>query len=107
MPCRVRQSAGGRSARLVPRHLTGRCGYTKLQIQRPYSPFPGSCKSRVPGMLPVCRGMCVSIVLTVTIHSVVLAENWPQWRGARHDGISRDSKVPVHFSKTEHLAWTL
>ena len=33
--------------------------------------------------------------------------NWPQWRGAKHDGISREGKAPVHFSKTENLAWKL
>ncbi len=58
-------------------------------------------------MLPVCRGVCVSIILSVTARSAVQAENWPQWRGDRHDGISRESKVPVHFSKTENLAWKL
>ncbi len=58
-------------------------------------------------MQPVHRRLCVSIVLVAKVPSVLLAENWPQWRGARHDGISRDSKAPVHFSKTENLAWKL
>ncbi|MBS0260834.1 MAG: PQQ-binding-like beta-propeller repeat protein, partial [Planctomycetes bacterium] len=35
------------------------------------------------------------------------AENWPQWRGPRHDGICRETKVPVQFSKTENLLWRL
>jgi len=35
------------------------------------------------------------------------AENWPQWRGARHDGISRETDVPVKFGKSESLVWRL
>lgn len=58
-------------------------------------------------MLPICRQVCLVILLTATAHSVVRGDNWPQWRGARHDGISRESKVPVQFSKTENLAWKL
>lgn len=34
-------------------------------------------------------------------------ENWPQWRGARHDGISHETNVPVKFGKDENLAWRL
>jgi outer membrane protein assembly factor BamB len=34
-------------------------------------------------------------------------DNWPQWRGERHDGICRETNVPVRFSKDENLAWRL
>jgi outer membrane protein assembly factor BamB len=37
--------------------------------------------------------------------SPAVAENWPQWRGARHDGISREKNPPVVWSKTRNIAW--
>lgn len=33
------------------------------------------------------------------------AENWPGWRGPRGDGSSEETKVPVAWSETEHVAW--
>ncbi len=35
------------------------------------------------------------------------AENWPQWRGPRLNGVSAEHGLPVKWSKTEGLAWTL
>ena len=35
----------------------------------------------------------------------LLAENWPQWRGIRSDGISNEKNIPTSWSKTEHIAW--
>jgi outer membrane protein assembly factor BamB len=34
-----------------------------------------------------------------------LAENWPQWRGPRHDGTSRETNLPVTWSKSKGVAW--
>ena len=39
--------------------------------------------------------------------SVAVAENWPQWRGAKLDGISGEKHLPVKWSKTENVAWRL
>ena len=33
------------------------------------------------------------------------AENWPQWRGAKLDGISHEKNIPLEWSKTENIAW--
>lgn len=33
------------------------------------------------------------------------AENWPQWRGPRSDGISTEKNLPTQWSKTENVAW--
>lgn len=33
------------------------------------------------------------------------ADNWPQWRGAAHDGVSRESNLPESWSRTEHIKW--
>jgi outer membrane protein assembly factor BamB len=35
------------------------------------------------------------------------AENWPQWRGPQLNGVSRETGLPVRWSKTDGLAWTL
>ncbi len=35
------------------------------------------------------------------------AENWPQWRGPRGDGTSRETGLPVTWSRTENVAWRL
>ena len=33
------------------------------------------------------------------------AESWPQWRGPRHDGISKDDRIPESWSRTKNVAW--
>jgi outer membrane protein assembly factor BamB len=35
------------------------------------------------------------------------AENWPQWRGARLDGMSGETNLPTKWSKTNNVAWRL
>ena len=35
------------------------------------------------------------------------AENWPQWRGAKLDGISSEQDLPIKWSKTEGVLWRL
>jgi outer membrane protein assembly factor BamB len=35
------------------------------------------------------------------------AEDWPQWRGPTLNGLSRETNLPVRWSKTEGLAWSL
>ncbi|HVA47785.1 MAG TPA: PQQ-binding-like beta-propeller repeat protein [Pirellulales bacterium] len=48
--------------------------------------------------------LALTCVLTATAAS---AENWPQWRGPKNDGISHESDLPVNWSKTENIAWRL
>ncbi|MBI2928651.1 MAG: PQQ-binding-like beta-propeller repeat protein [Verrucomicrobia bacterium] len=33
------------------------------------------------------------------------AEDWPWWRGPRGDGTSAETKVPIHWSATNNIAW--
>ena len=35
----------------------------------------------------------------------VYAEDWPQWRGPRGDGVSTEKSVATKWSKTENVAW--
>ncbi len=37
----------------------------------------------------------------------VRAENWPNWRGPTNNGISRETKAPVHWDGTKNVAWKL
>ncbi len=51
-----------------------------------------------PSLLPVALGL----LLTVTCS---LAENWPQWRGAHHDAVSRETGLPTEWSDTKNVLW--
>ena len=48
-------------------------------------------------------------VLTAVLFAVSIsqAENWPQWRGAKLDGISNEKNLPTKWSKTEGVLWRL
>ncbi|HKQ37385.1 MAG TPA: PQQ-binding-like beta-propeller repeat protein [Verrucomicrobiae bacterium] len=48
--------------------------------------------------------MKVSLLLLL-FPGVLLAENWPCWRGPRMDGTSAETNVPVHWSATSNLIW--
>ena len=37
--------------------------------------------------------------------STGFAENWPQWRGPRHDAVSRDPGLPAEWSDTKNVLW--
>lgn len=38
---------------------------------------------------------------------VARADNWPQWRGATHNGISTEKNLPTVWSQTAGIAWSL
>ncbi|MEQ8790423.1 MAG: PQQ-binding-like beta-propeller repeat protein [Pirellulaceae bacterium] len=48
-----------------------------------------------------------SLLIVVSLSSITRAENWPQWRGPRNDGVSHEKDLPVRWSKTENVAWRL
>jgi outer membrane protein assembly factor BamB len=48
--------------------------------------------------------VCLSILAAST---TLLAENWPHWRGPTHDGVSRETGLPIKWSATENVAWKL
>ena len=55
----------------------------------------------------ILRLPIAAIILFLTIASFARAENWPQWRGAKLDGVSHEKELPVKWSKTEGIAWRL
>ena len=54
--------------------------------------------------LRTCSLAAISLLVLV---AAAVAENWPQWRGAAHNGISRETNLPVTWSQTENIAWRL
>lgn len=46
---------------------------------------------------------CASLLAADTAQ----AENWPQWRGAKLDGISHETDLPTNWSATEGILWKL
>jgi outer membrane protein assembly factor BamB len=53
------------------------------------------------------RSVCVATLITAGFGGAARGDDWPQWRGAKHDGISRETNVPVKFGKDENLVWRL
>jgi outer membrane protein assembly factor BamB len=48
--------------------------------------------------------VCLSILAAST---TLLAENWPHWRGPTHDGVSKETGLPIKWSDTENVSWKL
>src|SRR5690606_34907957 len=70
----------------------------------------------VPPIFPPCRILMprslafirvLTVIAVVCGASLAMADNWPQWRGQRLDGISHEKDLPITFSKTENVAWRL
>jgi outer membrane protein assembly factor BamB len=51
------------------------------------------------------RSFAVSFLLTLNIAVPSLADSWPQWRGARGDGVSAEKNLPTKWSKTQNVKW--
>lgn len=47
----------------------------------------------------------VNLMLVNLMPPLLLAENWPGWRGPRGDGQSAEKELPTRWSKTENIAW--
>jgi outer membrane protein assembly factor BamB len=45
------------------------------------------------------------VVLLLCAPGLLLAENWPGWRGPSGDGISPEKGIPTTWSATENIAW--
>ena len=49
----------------------------------------------------------VAVCLLSWLASGAFADNWPQWRGAKLDGISAETGIPTTWSATENVIWRL
>jgi outer membrane protein assembly factor BamB len=53
-----------------------------------------------------CRRILVSCgIFGIFAGATARAENWPQWRGPNHNGISNEKNLPIRWSKSENIAW--
>ena len=49
----------------------------------------------------------LSLVITCGTAALLHAEQWPSWRGPSLNGVSRETNLPVRWSRTENVAWRL
>ena len=47
----------------------------------------------------------IAVLVCLGLPRPATAENWPQWRGPRGDGISLEPSVPHEWSKSKNVAW--
>jgi outer membrane protein assembly factor BamB len=45
------------------------------------------------------------LLLVAATAAKLPAENWPQWRGPRGNGLSTETGIPIRWSQTENVAW--
>lgn len=98
-------------------------GEANTPIQRDDSPFtvaeatPGPLDSR-PVTLPVVHEQIdlppsSTEASTLPAHDVSVSTSaapvldWPQWRGPRADGVADNPDLPIHWSRTENVAWSV
>jgi outer membrane protein assembly factor BamB len=46
-------------------------------------------------------------ILILFLTAAAYGDNWPQWRGPSLDGSSTERNLPVSWSKTENVTWTV
>jgi outer membrane protein assembly factor BamB len=46
-----------------------------------------------------------TFVFATLLASNAIAENWPQWRGVRSDGISTEKNIPTQWGKSQNILW--
>jgi outer membrane protein assembly factor BamB len=54
-----------------------------------------------------CRSFLASSSMLLLLAGTAAADNWPQWRGANHDGISVEKNLPTEWDATKNVAWKL
>jgi outer membrane protein assembly factor BamB len=48
-----------------------------------------------------------SLICLWLVPAAVNAENWPNWRGPHYNGSTTQQDLPVRFSRTENIAWSV
>jgi outer membrane protein assembly factor BamB len=49
--------------------------------------------------------LTISAIAALSLSLPAFAEDWPGWRGPRHDGHSSEKNLPTQWSSTENIAW--
>lgn len=53
------------------------------------------------------RQLVIVPVLILLFAAAPAAQHWPQWRGPQLNGISTERNLPLRWSKTENVVWSL
>jgi outer membrane protein assembly factor BamB len=53
------------------------------------------------------RNIILACTALLSAAGMVIADNWPQWRGPTNDGISAATGLPTEWSESQNIAWTL
>ncbi|HJZ94530.1 MAG TPA: PQQ-binding-like beta-propeller repeat protein [Gemmataceae bacterium] len=48
-----------------------------------------------------------AVVACLTFTAPAIADNWPQWRGPKNDGISEEKNLPGEWSESKNMVWKL
>ncbi len=69
----------------------------------------------IKGALPLA--VCVILFLSATVvnadevgaisKTIPSNADWPRWRGPHADGVADDSKLPIHWSQSDNLRWSV
>ncbi len=58
-----------------------------------------------------CRRACLPSIVIIAALGLAThraaAENWPQWRGPKNDGVSAEKNVPTEWGRDKNIAWRL
>lgn len=49
----------------------------------------------------------LALLTCFLVPGLIRAENWPQWRGPRCDGICQETNLPTQWSDKQNIAWKL
>jgi outer membrane protein assembly factor BamB len=49
----------------------------------------------------------ILVVLVQLARATAFADNWPQWRGGNHNGISEERNIPTKWNRQEGVLWRL
>lgn len=53
------------------------------------------------------RKLLFALVITLLAGKIILADNWPQWRGPHLNGVSSEKNLPARWGTEENIAWKL
>ncbi|MCA9194944.1 MAG: PQQ-binding-like beta-propeller repeat protein [Planctomycetales bacterium] len=51
--------------------------------------------------------ICLTVASWILFPMLSQAENWPQWRGPGHNGISTEKGIPTQWSTEKNVAWKI
>ena len=53
------------------------------------------------------RRVTATLLIACAAIGTLSAENWPQWRGPRLNGVSSETGLPIKWTPTENIVWKL